>query len=165
MVNSSLMKNIKVLSLSLKENVSYIDLNFRGIVPRTKTYIDENGNKREYTEGTVTVENEACVRDQFRIWLMSCANDFHRNPSNGGFLEKNVVKRPFVDESCPIIEALLKSEAETKFPNMNLLDVNVSCNHSTKQWIIKVTILDKKTGMVDNSMYVGGEAIAVNSNM
>ena len=164
MVNSVLIKNIKSLQSSLNENVSYVDLNFRGIVNQTTEITDDDGNKKEYVEQTVTVKDEACLRDQFRIWLMSASNDFHRNPDNGGFLEKHVVKRPFIDDNCPVIEALLKSEAESKFPNIKVMDVSVSCNHSTRQWMIKVSLLDKKTGLIDNTMYVNGEAVAVDTD-
>lgn len=164
MVNSVLLQNIKTLEATINENIAYTDVNFRGIVNRTKEVTDENGRKKQYVEQTVTVSNAACLRDQFRIWLMSCTNDFHRNPNNGGFLEKNVVKRPFIDENCPVIEALLRSEAESKFPNLKIMDIEVKCNHSTRQWMIKVSILDKKTGLVDNTMYVDGEAIAVNTS-
>lgn len=146
MINSVMLKNIQSLRSSINENISYTDLNFRGIV-----------------NDSVTVSDAACLRDQFRIWLMSDENDFHRQPEKGGFLAKNVVKKPFIDSNCPIIEALLVSEAEQKFPNIKIVDVSVKCNHSTNQWNIQVSILDKKTGLVDNTMFLNGEAICINA--
>ena len=120
MVNSVLVKNIQTLVESINQNVSYVDLNFRGIVDQKKEIIDDKGNKKEYIQQTVEVRNVNCLLDQFRIWLMSSQGDFHRRPEEGGFLEKNVVKKPFIDSNCPIIAALLKSEAEARFPNLKI---------------------------------------------
>lgn len=157
-------KAIKNFYSSMKENVDYVDLNFRGIVNRTRSFTDDEGNKKTYTEQTVGIEGVACLRDKFRIWLMSDDGDFHRQPGVGGFLVKNVVKRPFIDENCPVIEALLKSEAEERFPQLEIRDVKVTCDHVRRRWNIKVSILDKKTGLIDNTMYVDGEAISVMSD-
>jgi hypothetical protein len=157
-------KSIKTFYSSMKENIDYVDLNFRGIVNRTRMFTDDKGNKQSYVEQTVGVEGVACLRDKFRIWLMSDDGDYHRNPGVGGFLVKNVVKRPFIDANCPVIEALLRAEAEEKFPQLELLDVKVTCDHTTRRWNIKISILDKKTGLIDNTMYVDGEAISVMSD-
>lgn len=164
MVNSVILKNIKSLQSSIKENVSYIDLNFRGLQTKVVTKTDEFGNTTQLNTVTCEVENTACLRDQLRIWLMSCTNDFHRNPENGGFLEKNVIKRPFVKENCAVIEALLKSEIERKFPNIKIMDAVVTLDTSNRRWLINLSILDKKTGLVDDTMYINGEAIAISTN-
>ena len=113
-IENKVEKSIKTFYSSMKENIDYVDLNFRGIVNRTRTFTDDKGNKQSYTEQTVGVEGVACLRDKFRIWLMSDDGDYHRNPGVGGFLVKNVVKRPFIDSNCPVIEALLRAEAEEK---------------------------------------------------
>lgn len=157
-------KAIKTFYSSMKENVDYVDLNFRGIVSKVSTFKDDAGNKKNYIEQTVGVSGIECLRDKFRIWLMSDSGDFHRNPENGGFLAKNVVKRPFIDSNCPVIEALLKAEAEDRFPQLQIMDVKVTCDHTTRRWIIKVSILDKKTGIIDDTMYLDGEAVYVFSN-
>jgi hypothetical protein len=157
-------KAIKSFYSSMKENVDYVDLNFRGIANQTKTFTDDDGNKKQYVEQTVGIEGVACLRDKFRIWLMSDDGDFHRNPGEGGFLAKNVVKRPFIEASCPVIEALLKSAAESKFPQLEIYDVKVYLDKPNRRWNIKVSILDKKTGIIDNTMYVNGEAISVASD-
>lgn len=164
-MQNRLEKSIRTLYSSLKENIDYVDLNFMGIGTRVRTFTDDNGIKKEYTERTAEVSGVACLRDRFKIWLMSDQGDFHRNPEKGGFLTRNVVKRPFIDDNCPIIAALLKSEAESKFPELKIMDVDVSCDHSTRQWKIKVSILDQKTGLVDNTMYLNGESIAVSSTV
>ena len=136
MVNSVLLKNINSLRSSLKENISYIDLNYRGI--------DNNES--------VSVHDEKAVSDRFKIWLQSGAFDYHRNPEFGGFLETHVTKKPLSEETCRQIEAELKAEANAKFPEITLLDCNVSCNLSLRRWEIKVSVLDNKTGLLDESM-------------
>lgn len=149
MVNSVLLKNINSLRSSLKENISYIDLNYKGI--------DENGS--------VTVNDEKAVGDRFRIWLQSGSNDYHRNPNFGGFLEKNVVKRPFSEENCKAIEAELKAEANERFPEIKIVDVSVTCDYSRRRWGVKVSVMDSKTGLLDESMMEkGGSTIVYSVN-
>lgn len=160
-MENRLEQSLKKFYSSLKENLDYVDLNFRGISNQIKTFTDENGNKQTYVDQTIKVEGVSCVRDKFRIWLMSDEGDFHRKPKEGGFLVKNVVKKPFIDSNCTVIEALLKSAAEERFPQLEILDVKVRCDHGLRRWIINISILDKKTGLVDNTMYVNGEAISV----
>ena len=145
MVNSVLIKNIKTLQATLKENISYTDVNFRGII-----------------DDTIEVKNESCLIDVFRIWLMSASNDYHRQPGAGGFLE-TVVKKPFCDDSCAVIEAALKSETEKKFPNIKIKRIDVRANKATHQWEIQVAIMDEATGLKDETMYLRGEAIKIDA--
>ena len=119
-IENKVEKSIKTFYSSMKENIDYVDLNFRGIVNRTRTFTDDKGNKQSYTEQTVGVEGVACLRDKFRIWLMSDDGDYHRNPGVGGFLVKNVVKRPFIDSNLSIVPP------ETPYPLLETLATGIS---------------------------------------
>lgn len=137
MINSVMLQNIEALKSSLKENIAYVDVRYNDI--------DENGS--------ISVENGAAVINRFKIWLQSGSSDYHRNPDLGGFMEKYVVKKPFIEESCRQIEANLKAEAFKYFPEITITDVSVNCNLVKRRWEIKVAVLDNKTGILDESMF------------
>lgn len=137
MISSVMLQNIEALKSSLKENVSYIDVRYNDI--------------DEY--GSITVENGTAVINRFKIWLQSSSTDYHRNPELGGFMEKYVVKKPLTEDSCRQIEANLKAEAFKYFPEITITDINVSCNLVKRRWEIRVSVLDNKTGILDESMF------------
>lgn len=136
MVSSVLLKNIKTLKNSLKESISYVDLNYKGID----------------SDGSVTVDNEKAVGDRYRLWLQTGTYDYHRNPNFGGFMEEYVIKRPLSEDNARYIETMLRSETHAKFPEIELVDCKVTPNFSQRRWEIKVSVLDKRTGVLDESM-------------
>lgn len=137
MINSVMLQNIEALKSSLKENISYIDVRYNDI--------------DEY--GSITVENGTAVINRFKIWLQSGSTDYHRNPELGGFMEKYVVKKPLTEDSCRQIEANLKAESFKYFPEITITDINVNCNLVKRRWEIRVSVLDNKTGILDESMF------------
>ena len=137
MVNSVMLQNIEALKSSLKENISYVDVRYNDI--------DENGS--------ITVENGTAVINRFKIWLQSGSFDYHRNPELGGFMEKFVFKKPLTEDSCRQIEANLKAETYKYFPEITLTNVSVNCNLARRRWEIRVSVLDNKTGILDESMF------------
>ena len=68
-------------------------------------------------------------------------------------MEKHVVKKPLTEDSCRQIEANLKAEAFKYFPEITITDVNVNCNLAKRRWEIRVSVLDNKTGILDESMF------------
>lgn len=132
-----MLQNIEALRSSLKENISYIDLRYNDI--------------DEY--GSITVENSKAVINRFKIWLQSGKYDYHRNPELGGFMETHVVKKPFTEDSCRQIEANLKAEAYKHFPEITVTNVQCVCNLAKRRWEIRVSVLDNKTGILDESMF------------
>lgn len=132
-----MLQNIEALKSSLKENISYIDVRYNDI--------------DEY--GSITVENGTAVINRFKIWLQSGSTDYHRNPELGGFMEKYVVKKPLTEDSCRQIEANLKAESFKYFPEITITDINVNCNLVKRRWEIRVSVLDNKTGILDESMF------------
>ena len=136
MVSSSIAKQISSLSKSIKDQINYFDVNFKDI--------DSNGS--------ILVKDLACVTQAFKIWLMSDMNDYHRRPSMGGFLVRNVIKRPLSADNAKVIESLLIKETGEVFPTINILKCEVTANMARRRWEVRVAIQDKRSGLIDASM-------------
>lgn len=136
MVSSSIAKQINSLRKSIKEQINYFDVNFKDI--------DKNGS--------IQVSNLACVTQAYKIWLMSDMYDYHRRPTMGGFLVKNVIKKPLSDENAKIIESQLIRETGEIFPTINVLKCEVTANMARRRWELRIAIQDKRSGLIDSSM-------------
>jgi hypothetical protein len=136
MLSSGLLKQIKELKNSFKESINYFDVNYKGI--------DKNGS--------ITLLGLPCVLQKYKIWLMSDAFDYHRNPGFGGFLENNVVKVPLSEANAKSIESKLRMETEQAFPDINLIECKVVANLNKRRWEITVVPQDKRSGLIDDSM-------------
>lgn len=136
MVSSSIAKQINSLRKSIKEQINYFDVNFKDI--------DKNGS--------IQVSNLACVTQAYKIWLMSDMYDYHRRPGMGGFLVKNVIKRPLSAENAKIIESQLIKETGEIFPTINVLKCEVTANMARRRWELRIAIQDKRSGLIDSSM-------------
>lgn len=136
-VSSVLLKNINTLKAALKDSIDYVDLRYNGI--------DDTGS--------VTINDEKCIMDKYKIWLQSGTNDFHRNPAYGGFLEKEVVKTPLSSANAEAIKSKLYARTAELFPNIELVECEVNANMTKRRWEIKVAVMDLTTGLVDTSMF------------
>lgn len=136
MLNSGLLKQIKELQNSLKESVRYFDINYQGI---DKT-------------GSIGIRGTSCILQKYKLWLLSDNYEYHRKPEYGGFLAKYVVKTPLSQDNADTIAANLKMETEINFPDIRLLDCQVTANLSKRQWEIIVVTQDLKSGIIDDSM-------------
>lgn len=136
MVSSSIAKQINSLRKSIKEQINYFDVNFKDI--------DKNGS--------IHVSNLACVTQAYKIWLMSDMYDYHRRPAMGGFLVKNVIKKPLSTENAKIIESQLIKETGEIFPTINVLKCEVTANMARRRWELRIAIQDKRSGLIDSSM-------------
>lgn len=136
MLTSGIIKQIESLRNSIKETISYWDVNYAGL------------NKKD----TINVSDLDCVVQAYKIWLMSDVNDYHRNPGKGGFLVKNVIKAPLTATNAEVIKAKLITETKSAFPTINLLKCEVTANINRRRWEIRVAIQDTRTGLIDSSM-------------
>lgn len=136
MVSPSIAKQINNLRNSIKEQINYFDVNFKDI---------DNS-------GSIHVSNLACVTQAYKIWLMSDMYDYHRRPNMGGFLVKNVIKKPLSKENAKIIESQLIKETGEIFPTINVLKCEVTANLARRRWEIRIAIQDKRSGLIDSSM-------------
>lgn len=146
-MDSILFSNIATLKKSVQDKILFNDLNYNGI--------DE---KEE-----IKVLNEKVVLQAYKIWLQSDIYDYDRKPNFGGFITRHVIKKPLNDKSCREIEAALISETMEKWPQIELVKCDVSFSLANRQWLIKVAVRDKETGLTDMSMYDEGKSIAVDA--
>lgn len=146
MVNSVILENIETLKKSIQDKIYYKDLNYMGL--------DKNGN--------ISCSNQACTLQELKIWLQSGIYDFHRRPNHGGFFEREVIKKPFKQDSCAGIIAKLKLEVAEKFPYIQLTNVELICNINMHRWELKIAATDTRTGLSD-SMFESGQTITWNA--
>src|SRR5574344_1299382 len=136
MISSVVYKQIKKFQETLKDKISYEDLNYRGI--------DSNGS--------VTVKDGNCIIDEFQLWLLSDINDYNRQPDKGGFITKEVIKKPFNDNSCSTIKSQLLVEANAQFPTIKIENCSVVCNYSTRKWEIRISAYDTESNAISNNI-------------
>lgn len=135
-VDSSILKQIKSLRNAIKDQVNYFDVNYKGI--------DDNES--------IYVSSISCVIQAFKIWLMSDINDYPRQPSKGGFLVRNVIKKPLSKSNASSIASELQSETKLEFPTINLLKCEVTANIAKRRWEIRIAAQDTRSGLIDTSM-------------
>lgn len=146
-MNSILLQNTSTLKKSVQDKILFNDLNYNGI--------DDNDE--------VKVLNEKCILQAYKIWIQSDVYDYDRKPDFGGFITRNVIKKPMNESSCRAIEDALFAETSSKWPGIELVKCSVSYSLLKRQWLIKVAIRDKTTGLTDMSMFNEGTSIAVDA--
>lgn len=142
-ISSTLLKNISKLRASLKDEIDYIDVSYKGLDDK----------------GSVTVYDEKCVIQRYKIWLQSDEYDYIRRPEFGGFLTRHVIKTPLLEGNERLIESQLRAETKSFFPDIILDKVEVKADIPKRAWTIKVSVTDRKTGLSDNSMFDSGISI------
>lgn len=146
-MDSILFSNLATLKKSVESKIFFNDLNYNGI--------DDNEE--------VKVLNEKVIMQAYKIWLQSDIYDYDRKPDFGGFITRNVIKKPMNEASCRAIESELFAETLEKWPDIELIKCDVSFSLTKRQWLIKVAVRDKETGLTDMSMYDEGKSIAVDA--
>ena len=131
MIKSTILRNLKTLKTSVLQNFSMADLRYDGIV-----------------DDSVTVKNGNCLMNSVKIWLQTGEFDFHRNPDKGGWIEKSLVKKPLNSSTTSSAGASLKTSLEKEFPDITVLDVDVSYTLSPRCWYVKLSVMDKNTGVI-----------------
>lgn len=130
MAGSIILNNIKKLKSSLKDEINYTDLDF-----------DLNGRR-----GISVYYGDAMVV-AYIVWLRSMPGDYIRNPTKGGFFRNQLNRYTFSPDSAAQIQDDLKSESEQLFPDIEILDVKAECVYGDRKWKVKVSIVDKNTGI------------------
>jgi len=148
MANSILLNDLTLLKKSLKKQISIGDIG----------YYCYDADKDTVLEGSGAILNE------YKIWLQSGSLDFHRNPGFGGFTEGNMNRYKFSDDSIPTIKSDLIQLTAEKFPNIELLSVEVKRNTSDMSWRLKVAVRDKITGLISTDMFDSSESVVYSSS-
>lgn len=144
-MNSILLDDIDQLKNSVKNVMSYQDINYNGL--------DSNDS--------VTVENENCLLQKMKIWLQSDINDYHRNPEMGGVVIDNARKMRLTQENAENLRALIQNEAIRLFSDISISEISVVPNIRNRRWEIKVAVYNPKTKIADNSMFENSTSIAI----
>ena len=134
MAGSIILSNIKKLRDSLQDRINYTDLDF-----------DLNGRR-----GISVYYGDAMVV-AYILWLKSMPGDYIRNPTKGGFFRNQLNRYPFSPDSASQIEDDLKAETAKIFPDIEVLEVKAECVYGDRKWKVKVSILDKNTGILGST--------------
>jgi len=134
MASSLIERNIATLQKTIKENLCYIDITYKG-------YVD--GEESVIHDGDVLV-------NEYKMWLQSDKDDYIRRYDDGGFCEGNLNRYPFSPDSEETIAADLVAASNERFPNIEIIGLTVTCEQHKRVWIIKVIIRDKITGIIGN---------------
>ena len=96
------------------------------------------------------MKNERAVANAYRLWLQGSAYDYVRRPHFAGFFDNQLNDRfPFDPSSEDGVAQALREETAQKWPDIQLIDVEVKCRFSQRDWWVRVTIADKNTLLTD----------------
>jgi hypothetical protein len=153
MANKSLLfKNIKDLSKTVGDAIAYVDLDYEIKRPADDPWTT-------HTRSMVCKDDYA-ILNAYRLWLQSRRYDYIRSPSFGGFFENNLNDRfAFRPENEAGVSQALVQESNEKWPDINVLECNVTCDTKLRGWVVHILAQDKGTKMVlsDNNVVIPAE--------
>ncbi len=144
MASSVIARNLKQLEKSLQKNIDYLDFDYRGV--------DADVPDIEITRGTVQL-------NAYKMWLQSRSTSYIRNSGYGGFLTETIFNYPFVKDSEEIIEQDLRMLTSEQWPEIELLECEVTCMAPKKYWKVRVAVRDKLTNMLAYDMFLTNNSI------
>jgi hypothetical protein len=148
-VKSLLVRNIKDLENKTAGAIKYVDLDYDLKRPASDPWTTHTRS--------MVCKNDYAILNGYRLWLQSKHYDYVRNPEFGGFFENNLNdKFTFIPENEPAVAQALVNESHVKWPDIEILDVKVTCDLRNRGWIVKITAQDKNTQMVfsDNNIVI-----------
>lgn len=137
MAGSIILNNIKKLRDTLQDQINYTDLDFE--------LKGRRGISVYYGDAMVVA---------YILWLRSMPGDYIRNPTKGGFFRNQLNRYPFSPDSASKIEDDLKAETNQLFPDIEIIDIKAECVYGDRKWKIKVSIVDKNTGILGSTSVV-----------
>jgi len=140
-VKSLLGRNIKELTNTMADAISYVDIDYDVRRP-------EN-NKWTTKTRSLICYNDYAVLNAYRLWLQSRRYDYIRAPNFGGFFDNNLNdKVSFSPDNEATVSQLIINESAEKWPDIVVLDCQVTCKYAERNWHIKIIAQDKKTKMI-----------------
>jgi hypothetical protein len=127
---SVIARNIATLGQKFTDGLQYRDIDYRGFRGAT---IDPT-----LTGGQVIIND-------LKLWLQSSRGDYYRRFSMGGFFD-NMREYPLSDDGAKAVEMALRSAITKQFPNVTILDLQVTVDQLARGWIIQLVAQDKLTG-------------------
>lgn len=150
-MTSMIQRNLKRLEKTLKKNITYIDLNYKGAV-------QQENNATALAE-PVELTAGSPVLNAYKMWLQSRSTSYIRNAGFGGYITENIFMYPFTPEYESTIANDIASLTADYWPNIELLSIDVKCMAPKKYWEIKVSVRDKITNLVAFDMYLTNDSI------
>jgi hypothetical protein len=143
MVKSLLINNMEELNKKLNTPINYLDIDYNAISP------DPGTTQGKTKTRTRILHNDYAILNAYRMWLQSRRYDYIRAPNFGGMFDSALNdKFPFKTESEGIVADYIKSETETHWPQITVLNIEVKAELAKKNWLIKILAQDKQSGLV-----------------
>jgi len=140
-VKSLLLEDIKDLNNKLNTPINYIDLDYNLIDPG-------NSQGKTRTRNTV-LHGDYAILNAFRLWLQSKKYDYIRAPNFGGMFDMALNdKFPFRKESEGSVRDYIIAESALHWPQINVLEIEVTAELEKKNWLIRILAQDKGSGLV-----------------
>jgi hypothetical protein len=146
-LKSILTRNFKDLSSKMGDSIKYVDLDYE--VKRSK-----DDPWTTHTRSTVC-HNDYAILNAYRLWLQSKHYDYIRAPGFGGFFDNNLNDRfTFNVANEKAVSQALVAESAEKWPQITILECNVTCDMANRGWIVHIIAQDNVTKMVLNDQPV-----------
>lgn len=148
---SLVQRNLKRLEKTLKKNITYIDLNYKGAVTKE--------NSRTALSEPIELTAGSPVLNAYKMWLQSRSTSYIRNAGFGGYVAETIFNYPFTKDYEEVIASDIQNLTVEYWPNIDLLSVEVKCMAPKKYWEIKVSVRDKLTNLAAYDMYILNDTI------
>lgn len=141
MFKSLLARDLGDLGNSLDKKIKYVDIDF-------------DVKRHEQDPWTTKTRSTFCKDDYailnaYRMWLLSKKYDYCRSPSFGGlFGDRLNDKVTFSVDNEEVVKDLIKNQTAEKWPDITLIDVEVTADIPTRQWKVRILAQDKGTKLV-----------------
>jgi hypothetical protein len=143
MIKSLLIRDLDSLNKQLVSPVNYLDLDYNALSP------DPGSTQGKTHTRTRILHGDYAVLNAFRMWLQSRKYDYIRAPTFGGMFDSALNDRfPLKKESESDVSSFIKSESAAHWPQIEVLEVNVTAEVEKKSWLIRIVARDKNSGMV-----------------
>lgn len=140
---SKLKRSYPQIVKKVQENLDYVDYDYRG----------KNENN------SIRISGASPLLNAYKMWLQSGKGDYIRNYGFGGFFSLNLNEYEFSPNSESRIKTDLIAKTKELWPEINLIDVQVTCVLAKKYWKVKVSVQDNLTGLVAIDMITKEESI------
>jgi hypothetical protein len=140
-VKSLLVKDINDLNKKLVNPIDYLDLDYNLIEPGTS-------QGKTHTRTTV-LHGDYAVLNAYRLWLQSRKYDYIRAPDFGGMFDSALNDRfPFTKNSESNVKDFITSESAAHWPQIAILNIEVTAEIAKKNWLIHILAQDRNNGLI-----------------
>jgi len=145
-MDSILKKSLPKLQTIMEDVIHYVDVDYEVTNPKTGP-----GTSPWTTRTRSTImKNERAIANAYRLWLQGGKFDYVRRPNFAGFFDNQLNDRFEFDPSNEGgVAQALREESAAKWPDIQIVDVEVKCRFELRDWWVRVTIADRNTLLTD----------------